>query len=355
MLRLVCSVATGLACLAGVGWATYALSAGRAPPGYRVLVMPTKQSAVPGQEIRYSVNLRRTGGFAGPVRLDVAKLPRGARAALQTNGGRKAGSIPAGADGGILTVSTSRSTPRGFRWLALRMRGRGVAGSHAVGLRVIRPDQDRYRIEATPRRQTVTAGNTAALRVLVKRDRGFRGRVRFRLAGIPKGWRRSAKGDVLKAAVPADAPAGSVRVVVAAWDGSGTHAVRRYGVAVVEVAARRPFRISGDLGSALAPGVRVPLDLVFENPNPFAIRLTRLRVAVGDPTSNPACGGAANYRADQYSGPYPLTLPPGRTMLSQLERDRARWPQVSMYNLPSDQGSCKGARVPLDYAGTAVR
>ena len=131
--------------------------------------------------------------------------------------------------------------------------------------------------------------------------------------------------------------------------------VRRNAVVVLSVVRSRGFRISGEESTRLYPGVGAPLDLVLTNPNRFDLRVVALSVRIGSSTSRAWCAGDANYAVSQYRGRYPLLLRPGSTRLRSLVASSADWPRISMFDLPTNQDSCKGAVVALTYRGTATR
>ena len=114
------------------------------------------------------------------------------------------------------------------------------------------------------------------------------------------------------------------------------------------------FAIGGDLTTPLHPGSDGPLNLVLSNPHDYDVRVTALRVRVRAGTTNAHCRGDINYTVAQYSGRYPLVLPPGSTRLSALTSDSSVWPHVSMHHLQSNQDACQGAGLTLDYSGLAT-
>ena len=116
---------------------------------------------------------------------------------------------------------------------------------------------------------------------------------------------------------------------------------------------KKNFSISGELAVKLYPGQTAPLELTFGNPNNKPIEISKLVVAVSG-TSTAACG-ASNFTVADYSGSYPIVAPPGSSGLSDVVGDPARWPQVSMRNLPTNQDACKGATITLSYSGTATK
>jgi hypothetical protein len=122
----------------------------------------------------------------------------------------------------------------------------------------------------------------------------------------------------------------------------------------VQTGHRLRFGIGGDLTALLHPGGGGPLNLVLSNPHPFDVRVTALSVRVGAGTTNAHCRGDINYAVAQYSGTYPLVLPPGSTRLSALVSDSSVWPRVSMHDLPTNQDACQDAVLALDYSGLAT-
>ena len=61
---------------------------------------------------------------------------------------------------------------------------------------------------------------------------------------------------------------------------------------------------------------------------------------------------AADFTVTQYSGPYPLAVPPGTSSLSGLGVPAAAWPQVGMLDTSANQDGCKGATLQLSYSGS---
>jgi hypothetical protein len=86
-------------------------------PDFSLSMTPSSQSVLRGASTTYTVNIARTGGFAGAVSLSVSGLPAGAGGSFNPN--------PAGADSSTLTVTTSTATPRGTFTLTVT----GTSGS----------------------------------------------------------------------------------------------------------------------------------------------------------------------------------------------------------------------------------
>lgn len=350
----------GLAGLTGVAVAVQTATRGVSLPRFRVSVAPVRQLLVPGQRARYSVTVERTGELAAPVRLRVSGLPRRAQASFRLAGGASIASVPAGQTGATLTVKTAAGTPAGLWRPRLVATAGGTTRSRRLVLRITPARFGLFRLFTRPVRQLTTPGSSASFTVFVKRRPGFRRPVRLSI-GLPPAWRASlARRRVtgrarLRVTPPADVTRGAAGIVISGsvrWRG---RTVRRHQVAVLKVSEPHPFRISGNLATPLVPGLRAPLDLELTNPHRFPIRLTRLSVALRDPTSKPGCSGSANYGVDQYSGPYPLTLQPGAQALSDLVTQPRLWPQIGMRDLAVSQDVCKRAQLALDYDGTAVR
>lgn len=99
------------------------------------------------------------------------------------------------------------------------------------------------------------------------------------------------------------------------------------------------FRIRGSIGG-LFPGLRTTMRLAVRNPNPYAIRVTRIKTAVGASTG--AC--------------------PARSMKVRTWKGRARVPargvrriKVSVRMKRTAPTVCAGHRYRLIYRGWAVR
>ena len=337
--------------LGGVAFAAIdAIQTTRAPEGYRISIAPGRQSAAPGQGLRYVVAIRRRGGFDKPVALRLSGLPRGTKARWIQQDGTRAAVLPGGAKGAVLTLRTTRRTPTGTRRITLHASGGGIQRRVRLVARIRRK---RFGVSALPARAVVAPGDAARFRVKVLRAKRFKGRVRLRVTRLPRGAKAhwSRKRTRLRIKTAPGSPPQVARVVVRA---RSRPRVRRT-VMLLEIRRRTPFGIEGDLATPLYPGASVPLDLTLVNPHAVAIRVTRLRVAVDPATSKPGCDGAVHYVTRAYAGRLPLLLEPGRTRLSTLEPDRARWPHVGMRDLPFDQGVCKGAALTLRYDGTAVQ
>ena len=107
----------------------------------------------------------------------------------------------------------------------------------------------------------------------------------------------------------------------------------------------KAFGIAGNLGTPLAPGRKVPLNLALTNPYGFNLKITNLAVALAG-TNRPGCGGAQNFAVTQMpAARYPITLPAGQTRtLGQLGVADGDKPQVSMLNQPGTRTHARTRR-----------
>ena len=99
------------------------------------------------------------------------------------------------------------------------------------------------------------------------------------------------------------------------------------------------FLISGGV-TGLYPGATLPLTLTISNPQPFAIVVTSVTVAIG--TGSPACA-SSNLSVSPFSGT--LTVPAKGSATMTLSATLAH----------SAGDGCEGAVFPLQYAGMAVK
>ncbi|MFN2606532.1 MAG: hypothetical protein ABR511_01355 [Acidimicrobiales bacterium] len=120
------------------------------------------------------------------------------------------------------------------------------------------------------------------------------------------------------------------------------------------------FPIKGDLTSPMAPGVTQPLNLVFTNPNNFAITVTAVTVTVQDATiknglPNPDCRGPQNMSVSRaFNGQ--VAVPANSTKsLSELGTPPGQWPLITMPDLNTNQDACKNTTFKFSYTGTATR
>lgn len=222
-----------------------------------------------------------------------------------------------------------------------------------------------FSISPSPSNQTVLRGEATSYSVSVVRTGDFTGDVTLDVSGLPAGvsasWSPSAKvsrtssGATLTVFTTGTAPTGAATLTIIGSGTVGGKAAQRTTSVKLVVDGGKAFTMAGNLTATLTPGRQVPLDIVYTNPNNFAIKLTRLAVSVDAATSKPGCSGATNFFVAPFSGAYPVTIPKGSSRLSQAVTDSSKWPQVAMRNLASNQDACKNAKLVLRYDGTATK
>jgi Bacterial Ig-like domain len=117
--------------------------------------------------------------------------------------------------------------------------------------------------------------------------------------------------------------------------------------------SNRDFSISGNASALLYPGAPArPIALTLTNPNPVAIYVTSVQVAVTASTVA-ACSPATNLALTQSSASSaaPVRVPAGGSVT--LPAQGATAPTIRMVNLPVNQDACKNARFTLSYSGSA--
>ena len=235
---------------------------------------------------------------------------------------------------------------------------------HVVVRKLIGRQAPGVTVSVTPDRRKIDAGDTAILAVRIGRH-GLSGPVELGVSGLPAGSRATlgpnpVRGDTstLRITVGRDLSTGSrvVTVTARARDRGGVWRTARTAVVLgVEWHSKR-FGITGD-ATGLAPGTGVPLDLRLTNPDRSAIDVTGVRVTIREVVRAPGATmpcTVADYRLTQYSGRYPLTVPghSSRSMSALGVPVPAR-PRLTMIDRPVNQDGCKGARLVLDYTGSA--
>lgn len=132
---------------------------------------------------------------------------------------------------------------------------------------------------------------------------------------------------------------------------SGLLSASVQGTLVVAKPQGKPFTISGDVG-ALAPGVSRPIDLKLANTNKGVISVTNLTVSLTS-TNKSSCL-ASNFTVKQYSGSYPISVPPNASTTLAATQASGLWPAITMVNSSdNNQDSCKGVSLSLSYSGSA--
>jgi hypothetical protein len=117
-----------------------------------------------------------------------------------------------------------------------------------------------------------------------------------------------------------------------------------------------PVAIDGDLPSLLSPGHGGAIPLRIENPYPYAISVTEVRVTVDRGSSHAGCDGRTDLAVRQSNtvdGAVAIEVPATSTVT--LPAGRATAPMLWMRNRAINQDACKGARFTVRYSGVARR
>jgi len=118
------------------------------------------------------------------------------------------------------------------------------------------------------------------------------------------------------------------------------------------------WAISGNVTASLWPGNPAsPIDLQFSNPNDDSVAATAVTVAIAsvaapNATASLPCS-SSDFALTQFTGSFPLAIPPGSSTLQSLGFAQSTWPTLRMVDTAQNQAGCSGATVKLSYSGTA--
>jgi hypothetical protein len=120
-----------------------------------------------------------------------------------------------------------------------------------------------------------------------------------------------------------------------------------------------PYKLSGNAVDQLWPGTSPVIHWAITHPNPLALRFNSLTAAItrlSAPWATPALPcSPSDFAIQQYSGPYPVVIPPSSTRsLQQLGIPSPDWPRIAIIDLPTDQDGCQGASLTLTYDARAT-
>lgn len=214
-------------------------------------------------------------------------------------------------------------------------------------------------VTGSPATLQLRPGDSASVQVTLQRT-SVTGAVQLSVSGLPSRTQASfspnplpgnGSTSTLTVQTSNRTPQGRSTLTLRATSGSLTATTT---VSLLVERPGAPFTLSGPRGGAtgLAPGIDLPVNLLIDNPNGTALKVTSLTVSLLS-TSAPGCVASENYRVTQFSGSYPVTVPAGsRRTLRQLGFPQSAWPRLSMLNLPVNQDACKGATLRLSYSGT---
>jgi hypothetical protein len=206
-------------------WTTrnFAITTGAsAGPDFSLSAAPASQTVIVGNSTTYTVNINRTGGFAGTVALTTSGAPAGASATLNPTS--------TGGSSSTLTVTTSASTPPGSSVITIT----GTSGSltrTATATLVVQPvPPPDYSLSAGPSSQTVTQGSGTSYAVTVTPISGFAGSVTLAAGGLPSGAgatfnpNPTGAGSTMSVTTSATTPAATYTLTITGLSGSLSHA-----------------------------------------------------------------------------------------------------------------------------------
>jgi hypothetical protein len=223
-------------------------------------------------------------------------------------------------------------------------------------------------IQVNPSSRTVERGDPVNYSVSLTSTNGFSGGVSPTVSGLPASTTAVfapasvmlASGKTatftLTVATSANTPDGKADLTIGTAAGAGQ--ADAVVVQLIVQSSNKTFSISGNLGTQLTPGSTLPLNLSISNPNNKNLALSSLSVAITAINRTPAAVAvglpctAADYVVINYSGPYPLSVPPGTRTLELLGVDWQKQPQISMLDTTLNQDGCKGATVQFAYSGS---
>ncbi len=354
-----------LGVMAALGLGAYAGFAAGGGSDFSITRTPASQTVSRGQTATYTVTVKRLNGFAKPVALKVSQLPGGSSASWERSDGTTSNVLPPSFDRARLTIKTASGTTTGTSHPLITATSGNLSHTTTATMVVQSSSQPNFILAASPWNRSVLQGDQTSYQVNVTRTAGFSGPVNLSVAGLPNGatasWNPShtVPGPELQYGAPdrdrSQRPTGSYDLTITGSATVGGSTVTRYTAATLIVEKTKAFRIAGNLGSPLAPGRKVPLDLALTNPYGFNLRITNLAVALAGtdrprlrrrpelrghadpcrPVSDHAAGGA-DEDARVSSGSPTATSPRSRCSIR-----------------PWNQDACKNAAISLHYSGSA--
>ena len=243
---------TGLGTPNGAG--AFASGSSSPPPAqdFSLGASPASQTVAPGGSTTYTVNVGRTGGFAGTVALSTTGLPAGASGSFS----------PASVTGtsSTLTVSTTGSVGVGTYPFTIKGTSGSLTHTASATLVVQSTVQADFAVGVSPASRTVTAGGATTYSVGVTGTGGFSGSVALSLSGLPGGVTSSfspaslaaGASSTLTLTAGALLAAGTYPFTITGTSGSLVHSVAA-SLVVQSSSATADFSISVTPSSATVP------------------------------------------------------------------------------------------------------
>lgn len=149
-------------------------------PAIAVALTPDSLTLAPGAQGTSSLNVTRSGGFAGDVTLQLvtATVPLGVTVTLQTES--------AAGDTAMITVAVGAQAPPGTYPIEIDAMGSGVTNRTAV-LTLVVPDLGSFSLAAQPMGASVAQGDSTTVNIVVTRVAPFVAPVTLTVSGVPAG------------------------------------------------------------------------------------------------------------------------------------------------------------------------
>jgi Predicted membrane protein len=163
-------------------WTTqnFAISTGTAAPAgdFSLTATPPSQTVVAGNPAIYTVNITRTGGFAGSVDLSMSGLPAGASGTFTPT--------PASGTSSSLSVTTATTTPTGSYLFTITGTSVSLTRTTTATLVVTAAPAGNFSLSATPTIRSIKQGRSTTYTITITRT-SFTGGVTFSVIGLPAG------------------------------------------------------------------------------------------------------------------------------------------------------------------------
>jgi|GEM_PF-108982 len=148
-------------------------------PNYSVSASPATLTVMRGATATSTINIARTGGFAGAVDLSVSGLPSGVTASFSAD--------PTTGATRTLTLTASSTAVAGASTLTINGVGTPGTRSATVNLTVTQPAASDFSVSASPAVLTINQGATGTSTIAITRVGGFTGAVDLTATGLPAG------------------------------------------------------------------------------------------------------------------------------------------------------------------------
>jgi uncharacterized membrane protein len=177
---------------------------------FAVTLAPASASIVAGGSVDVTVNIARTGGFAGAVEFVTSALPAGVVATFSPRSTTAASTT--------VQLRSTTLTPLGTYEIILRGTGAGVGDRQATFTLTVRAGGD-FALAVTPAAATVTAGSSTSPTVTITRAGDFTGTVTLSATGAPAGTTVSFSPAAVTGAVA------TVTITTTAGTAAGTYPI----------------------------------------------------------------------------------------------------------------------------------